>query len=232
MASFVSGKPLMVNYDPGATVINAGDVVVVGNLPCVAHEAIPAFTGAKTLDALAVQGGIYDVTAAASYSPGTYVHWDPTAVKVTAIPAGGTVPFGVVVGGAANALSDAAGTAVAVLHAPFFDYGGGNQPLTLTSLTGAADAISPTVNGTYVINKAGVDAMTLAAPTATTDDGVVITITSNTANAHTLTATGLFQDGAATVNVATFAAHPGAGLQLMAYQAKWNVLSANAITFS
>lgn len=103
---------------------------------------------------------------------------------------------------------------------------------TQTALT-TNGAIAPGTPATYVITKAGVLADTLAAPVATTDDGKVITITSATANAHTLTATGLLQTGAAAnANLATFAAFPGAGLTLMAYQAKWYVLSAVGITFS
>jgi|SRR6185312_644380 len=101
--------------------------------------------------------------------------------------------------------------------------------VTLLAVSGAID---PHTSQTYVITKAGVLADTLAAPTAGTDDGTVIVVTSNTANAHTITATGLLQDGSTTVNVATFAANPGASLTLMAYQGKWNVLSQNAITFS
>lgn len=93
-------------------------------------------------------------------------------------------------------------------------------------------AIPPHTPANYVITKAGVLADTLAAPTPTTDDGIVILITSNTANAHTLTATGLFQCGTASVNLATFAANAGAGLTLMAYQGKWNVLGSVGITFS
>jgi len=96
----------------------------------------------------------------------------------------------------------------------------------------ASGAIGPRNPGTFVITKAGVAAMTLAAPTATTDDGVVITLTSSTANAHTLTATGLLQTGTANVNVATFAAQAGAGLCLMAFNGKWIVLSSVGITFS
>lgn len=93
-------------------------------------------------------------------------------------------------------------------------------------------AISPSTPATYVITKAGVLAATLGAP-ATADNGKVITITSATANAHTLTATGLLQTGAgANANLATFAAQPGAGLTLMAYNAKWYVLAAVGITFS
>jgi hypothetical protein len=93
-------------------------------------------------------------------------------------------------------------------------------------------AIDPHTSATYVVTKAGVLADTLAAPTAGTDDGTVIVVTSNTANAHTITATGLFQCGTAATDVATFAAEPGAGVTLMAYQGKWNVLSSVGITFS
>jgi hypothetical protein len=102
---------------------------------------------------------------------------------------------------------------------------------TLTPLT-TNGAISPNTAANYVITKAGVLADTLAAPTATVDDGKVIIITSNTANAHTLTATGLLQTGSASVNLATFAAFAGAGLTLMAYQGKWNVIGSVGITFS
>ena len=115
----------------------------------------------------------------------------------------------------------------------------GNWEVPITSLVSttpqalaASAALPPHVAHTYVITKAGVAALTLAAPTATTDDGIEITLTSNTANAHTLTATGLLQTGTASVNVATFAAQPGAGLTLMAYQGKWNVMAAVGITFS
>ena len=93
-------------------------------------------------------------------------------------------------------------------------------------------AIPAHVGHTYVITKAGVLAETLAAPTATTDDGIEITVTSSTANAHTITATGLLATGTASVNVATFAAFAGAGLTLMAYQGKWNVIAQIGITFS
>lgn len=92
-------------------------------------------------------------------------------------------------------------------------------------------AVSPSTPATYVITKAGVLAATLAAP-AVADNGLVIGITSSTANAHTLTATGLLQPGTSAVNLATFAAQPGAGLTLMAVNGKWNVLGSVGITFS
>jgi len=93
-------------------------------------------------------------------------------------------------------------------------------------------AIPVRPSASYIITKAGVLADTLAAPTATTDDGVTITVTSSTAFAHTITATGLLNTGSASVNVVTFAAFAGAGLTLQAYQGKWNVLASTGITFS
>lgn len=96
----------------------------------------------------------------------------------------------------------------------------------------ASGAINPHAAALYVITKAGVAALTLAAPTSGADDGKIIIFTSTTANAHTLTATGLLNTGGLSVNVATFAADAGAGLTLMAYQGKYNVLSQIGITFS
>lgn len=84
----------------------------------------------------------------------------------------------------------------------------------------------------YLVTKAGVQAMTLAAPVSVTDDGKIIKVTSNTANAHTLTATGLLNTGSASVNLATFAAFAGAGLVLEAVRGKWNVISSVGITFT
>lgn len=112
-----------------------------------------------------------------------------------------------------------------------FTSGGLSFTMTLAALT-TNGAVSPHTTADYVITKAGVLADTLAAPTATTDDGVVICIVSTTANAHTLTATGLLNTGTAAVNLATFAAYAGAGLTLLAYQAKWYVLSSVGVTFS
>lgn len=93
-------------------------------------------------------------------------------------------------------------------------------------------AVNPNTAANYVITKAGVLADTLAAPTAGTDDYKIVIIKSTTNNAHTLTATGLLQCGASATDVATFAAFAGAGLTLMAYNAKWLVLNSVGITFS
>lgn len=95
----------------------------------------------------------------------------------------------------------------------------------------ASGAILPTA-GNYVVTKAGVAAMTLAAPTATVQDFTLIKISSATAYAHTVTATGLLQTGSASVNTATCAAYAGCGLTLMAYQGKWIVVFSVGVTFS
>jgi hypothetical protein len=104
-------------------------------------------------------------------------------------------------------------------------------PVAPTALT-TNGAIAPNTAANYIITKAGVLADTLAAPTVTTSDGLEIKITSGTANAHTITATGLLQTGSASVNVATFNANAGASLTLMAYQGLWFVRAANGISFS
>lgn len=88
------------------------------------------------------------------------------------------------------------------------------------------------VPATYEITKAGVAALTLAAPIAVLDDGKIILIFSTTAFAHTLTATGLFQAGGAGTDVATFAAFAGCLIGLMAKNGKWIVTISRGVTFS
>ncbi|HEV8059816.1 MAG TPA: hypothetical protein VGP68_08075 [Gemmataceae bacterium] len=115
---------------------------------------------------------------------------------------------------------------------PWSTYGTGvPRQQALIPIT-ASGAVDPHTSASYVITKAGIAVLTLAAPTAGIDDGKIITITSSTAYAHTLTATGLFNTGSANVNEATFAAYAGAGLTLQAYNGFWNILSSTGITFS
>lgn len=94
---------------------------------------------------------------------------------------------------------------------------------------GASGAVDPSLSHRYLITKAGVAAMTLAAPTK---DNLTIEIRSTTAFAHTVTATGLLQTGAAGTDVATFAAFGGAGLILRSFNNKWMVRSSVGVTFS
>ena len=95
---------------------------------------------------------------------------------------------------------------------------------TTTVLT-ANGAITPT-EGTIILNKAGVLAATLAAPTATTDDGKVMRIVSITANAHTVTQTTPgFNNGGSASDVATFGGAIGDNMVIVAYQGKWYVIT-------
>jgi hypothetical protein len=105
---------------------------------------------------------------------------------------------------------------------------GGAAPVLLT----VNGAIDPHSANRYFISKAGVLADTLAAPTSGADDGNEIDIVSGTANAHTVTATGLFVDGAAHVNVATWSANAGGYLRLRAQAGKWYVVAAFNVTMS
>lgn len=96
----------------------------------------------------------------------------------------------------------------------------------------AAGAVPPHTAANYLISAGSAQALTLAAPTVGTDDGLRISFKSSTLFAHTITATGLLGTGTAAVNVATFAAQAGAGLELMAQNGKWLVMSSVGITFS
>src|ERR1700721_2888542 len=94
-------------------------------------------------------------------------------------------------------------------------------------------------SGNYVLNtKAGGIALTLAAPTAGVQDGMVITIIANNgAHADTLTATGLIQTGGAgsPYTTATFGvttAFNGATLTLRSYNGYWYVISSSNVAFS
>ena len=75
--------------------------------------------------------------------------------------------------------------------------------------------------------------MTLAAPTATTHDGVEIVIVSTTAAAHTVTVstTGM-NDLGTSADVGTFGASKGNGLTLVAYQGDWYVTSNIGVTLA
>lgn len=93
----------------------------------------------------------------------------------------------------------------------------------ITYLTGSADALNPHVAGNYVVKTGGVDAMTLAAPTAVVDDGICINVWSQTAQAHTITATALVAAGVSAKTTITFPAFAGAGITLRAINGLWHL---------
>jgi hypothetical protein len=105
-----------------------------------------------------------------------------------------------------------------------------NLRLAPIVLSGGTDAINPHTSATYVVTTAGVDAMTLAAPTVTTDDGVVIKVTLSTNAAHTITFTGgTLRPGTAAVTTVNFASFRGSSIELMAWQGLWFVMAQNNI---
>lgn len=104
---------------------------------------------------------------------------------------------------------------------------------TAPVLIAASGAINPSLAANYVITKAGVAVMTIAAPVTGTDDGKIIEIASSTANQHTVTFTGnTLISGAAGVLTATFPASAGGNLRIMAMTAKWILLSNNLVVIT
>ncbi len=95
------------------------------------------------------------------------------------------------------------------------------------NLVAANAAIDPHTPAKYVITKATAAALTLAAPTAGADDGVLLEFFSTSAAAHTITtpAAGDIRDGNASDHdtVMTFNAHIGALCILEAYNGVWYV---------
>jgi hypothetical protein len=83
----------------------------------------------------------------------------------------------------------------------------------------------PTADKTFYITKAGVAAMTIVDPTATTHDNIKLTFISTTAQAHTLSnaAGSGFNDGGAGGDVGTFGGAKGDNITICAYQGKWYV---------
>jgi len=200
-------------YTDSAVAVETAARVAAGYAPLVS----PAFTGTPTAPTKAPLTDNTDIatTAYTDLAVGVETSRATTAEGLLAPLASPTFT------GTVNAANI---TATGVVKASGF---------TDTPIAAAVNfAIPPNTSATYVITKASMEANTLAAPTVGTSDGVTIIVTSNTAFAHTITATGLLQTGAATVNVATFAANAGASVTLMAYQGKWNVISQNAVTFS
>lgn len=101
-ATFRHGEPRMIDHTP-AGAIAAGEVVIVGDLPLIAHRDIAA----DTLGALAAGYGVYRSLADAAIAKGLRVFWDNTANRVT-VTATGNKALGVTVSaaGAADAEID------------------------------------------------------------------------------------------------------------------------------
>lgn len=104
----------------------------------------------------------------------------------------------------------------------------GNLQLAPTTLSGATDAI--TFPSDDWVTTAGVNAMTLATPTATTDDGKVITVTDTTGHAQTITTAS--NKIAPSHSLATFNGTVGSFLTLVAFQGLWYVRASSGVMIS
>lgn len=84
-AIYRHGQPLMVDYTPGSAV-TAGDVIVVGDQPRIAHSDIAA----NVLGGLAAGGAVYTVPKTAgggtAIAAGKKVYWDDTNNVITETP--------------------------------------------------------------------------------------------------------------------------------------------------
>jgi hypothetical protein len=95
-------------------------------------------------------------------------------------------------------------------------------PVTVASADGAITAYSGIIN----ITKAGVCAMTLAAPTR---NGRVLIFDSATAQAHTLTITAGLRGAGAGADVLTWGGAIGDGITLYSYNGAWYVIPGTAL---
>lgn len=148
------GSPIMVDYTPGADVA-AGQVVVQGDVPMVAHLDIAS--GRK--GALALAGGVYQVVANGAIGVLKRVFWDDTNNKISLSPTAGK-PIGWTLTAAA-----ADGDLVYLWHQPGDASAEVGQVADAIADPGASGAIPVTATGRVPIVTAGAETRTLAAPT-------------------------------------------------------------------
>lgn len=103
--------------------------------------------------------------------------------------------------------------------------------LTSVGTDGAIDVASLVENTTIVVTKATAAALTLAAPSRA-QDGLVVTILSATAAAHTVTYTPGFYGDTTLSDVATFAAKAGASMTIVARGGTWGVQALANVTLA
>lgn len=111
-------------------------------------------------------------------------------------------------------------------------YRSGAEPDTVNLVTADGAIAVPSRDTTYIITKAGVAAMTIVDPTATTHDGLTLTFIAGTANAHTLdnSAGSGFNAAGAGSDVGTFGGAKGDNIVIVAYGGDWFVKSKVNVT--
>lgn len=106
--------------------------------------------------------------------------------------------------------------------------GGEQNAVTVASGDGAIAVKT----GTVVITKGSAAALTLAAPTVTTDDGKILRIVSTTGYAHVITGGVVGFNAKGSSGTATLGTAKGDGCTLIAYQGNWYSLTAINCTFA
>jgi hypothetical protein len=99
-----------------------------------------------------------------------------------------------------------------------------------TATLAAADGAIAVKLGVVAITKGTAAVLTLASPTAGTDDGKLLTIVSTTAAAHTVTVTAGFNGSGTAGDVATFGAAAGNSISVVAYNGVWYVTNLQGVT--
>ena len=129
----------------------------------------------------------------------------------------------------------ASGTALLTLDGPNAAVTvGASASLTEPFAVASADGAVTLKSGTVYITKGSAAALTIADPTATTDDGKTLTVVATTAHAHTLSnaAGSGFNAGGASVDVGTFGGAKGDCITITAYQGDWYVTNSINVTLA
>lgn len=136
-ALFRGGRPQMVDYTPDGSDVAGGDVVVINDLPLVAHAPIAD----GVLGALAAGFGIYRLTASAAIDECKKVYWKDSTNKLSESATDGVL-FGMTLPGQ---IASADGDQVDVIHLP--DMAASTPAAYVANLAGT---LTGTVDGTMV----------------------------------------------------------------------------------
>jgi len=152
----------------------------------------------------------------------------PDTVVVSALTSSGAIT-GPLTG---NVVGNVTGNVTGILTGSVVGNVTGNASgVALTQQVLSGDGAITLLSGCVTITKASAAAITLAAPTAGTDDGKVIFVFSETAFAHVITATtGFNRKGSS--GTATASAAANNQLILVARNGQWNVQSNTGFTLA
>jgi hypothetical protein len=196
-----------------------------------------ATTTTTLSSAVAAADQIINVTSAAGFAVGSLIRID-SEIMVQTAAAVGTV-IAVRRGGQMGSIQAAHNNEAPVTVGLVTDYmSPGPTSATnpaqwdrqIVAYGGTSGAITvPTSDTTITLNHTTAMAMTLAAPNAF-NDGMEVTILSNTTGAHTVTYTAGFYNDTASSDVATFTAKQGSSMTIIASKGTWTVKALANVT--